>query len=202
VFAFRKHIWELIKHPLSKQAINLYIATIPTVIIVLFYKGFLGDLFQATKLLPFGFFITATLLLFTYLILGKKKEVDYKEINKNSAFLMGISQGFAVLPGISRSGATICTGLLSGEKREETTRFSFIMSIPIILASLIYELATEDVSSIVATETIAPLIFAFITAFIVGIFSIKLMLKIMQNAKYYWFSIYLYIIGALSFFIV
>jgi undecaprenyl-diphosphatase len=123
VFTFRKYIWELIKHPLSKEAINLYIATIPTVLIVLFFKSCLSDYFESSKLLPFGFLITAILLLFTYLIVGKKNEYE-KQINKKSALLMGIAQGFAALPGISRSGATICTGLLSGEKREETVRFS------------------------------------------------------------------------------
>lgn len=203
VFTFRKEIWEMIKHLLSKEAKNIYIATIPTVLLVLFYKTCLNDFFGNSKLLPFGFLATAMFLLLTYFIAGNKKEkINYKDqaMNKKSAFLMGFAQGFAVLPGISRSGATICTGLLSGEKREETTRFSFIMSIPIIIASVAYELFTESVS--ISGIGVAPLIVSFITAFIVGLIFIKLMLKIMKKAKYYWFSIYLIIIAVASFFIV
>lgn len=179
VFTFRKHVWELIKHSLSKEAINLYIATIPTVLIVLFFKSCLSDYFESSKLLPFGFLITAILLLFTYLIVGKKNEYE-KQINRKSALLMGISQGFAALPGISRSGSTICTGLLSGKKREETVRFSFIMSIPIIIASVVYELFTTDISVIANSNMVAPIILSTIIAFVVGIFSIKLMLRIIK----------------------
>lgn len=202
IFAFKKYIWEMIKNPFLKEAVNIYIATIPTVLIVLFYKTYLDNFFTNSKLLPFGFLTTAVLLLLTFLMAGNKTQKKEKIIEKKSAFLMGFAQGFAVLPGISRSGATICTGLLSGEKREETTRFSFIMSIPIIIASVIYELITEDISAIANVDMIAPLIFAFITSFIIGLVSIKFMLKIMKNAKYYWFSIYLFILAIASFFIV
>lgn len=203
VFSFRKEIWEMIKHPLSKESKNIYIATVPTVLLVLFYKTCLDDFFSSSKLLPYGFLTTAMFLLLTYFIAGNKKEkTDYstQPMNKKSAFLMGVAQGFAVLPGISRSGSTICTGLLSGGKREETTRFSFIMSIPIIIASVAYEIFTGSFS--LAGVGVAPLIFSFITAFVVGLIFIKLMLKIMVKAKYYWFSIYLILVAIASFFIV
>ncbi|MDD4110741.1 MAG: undecaprenyl-diphosphate phosphatase [Clostridia bacterium] len=203
IFTFRKYIWELIKHPFSKEAVNLYIATIPTILIVVFLKTYLNNFFENSKLLPFGFLFTAMLLLLTYLILGKKKEEQkVREMKKGSSLLMGFAQGLAVIPGISRAGTTICTGLLSGEQRKETTRFSFIMSIPIIIGSLIYELIFTDISGIATNIMIAPLIVSFLTAFIVGIFSIRIMLKVMGKAKYYWFSIYLFAIAIVSFFII
>lgn len=203
IFTFRKYIWELIKHPLSKQAINLYIATIPTILIVIFFKLYMNNFFENSKILPMGFLFTAMLLLLTYIILGKNKESKkINEVKKSSALLMGITQGFAIIPGISRAGSTICTGLLSGEQRKATTRFSFIMSIPIIIASLIYELITTDISVIATTNIIVPLIVSFLTAFIVGLFSIKIMLKVMEKAKYYWFAIYLFIVAVVSFFVV
>lgn len=201
-FTFRKYIWELIKHPFSKESVKFYIATVPTVLIVIFFKIILNNYFENSKILPFGFLLTGMLLLFTYLINERKNEYKNNQINKKSAFIMGIAQGFAVLPGISRSGSTICAGLLSGEKREETARFSFVMSIPIILASVIYELITEDISTIAISSMIAPILISLLTAFIVGLFSVKMMLKIVKNAKYYWFSIYLFIISIASFFIV
>ncbi len=202
IFTFRKYIWELIKHPFSKESVKFYIATIPTVLIVIFFKIILNNYFENSKLLPFGFLITGTLLLFTYLISEKKNEYQKDQIKKKSAFIMGIAQGFAVLPGISRSGSTICAGLLSGEKREETARFSFVMSIPIILASLIYELITENISIIATSNMLAPILVSLVTAFMVGLLSVKIMLKIIKNAKYYWFSIYLFAISIVSFFVV
>lgn len=202
-YVFRKEIWELIKHPFSKDAVNLYIATIPTVIIVLLTKGLLEDAFASAKLLPYCFLITAILLFFTYLLSKKKKDqIQYRQLKKSSAFIMGVAQGLAVMPGISRSGSTICAGLLAGEECEKTTQFSFLMSIPIILASMAYEFITADLAAVSTSNMIIPLIFAFLSAFIVGIFSIKFMLKIVKNAKYYWFSIYLVALSIVAFFVV
>lgn len=203
VWTFRKYIWGIIKHPLSKDAINIYITIIPTILIVLFFKSYLNDYFANSKLLPYGLLLTATLLLLTYLIQGRRAEQErFCGIKRGNALLMGIVQGFATIPGISRAGSTICTGLLGGEKREEVTRFSFVMSIPIIAGSLIYEFIKGDFLQLGGTSFISPLIVSFLTAFIVGIFAIKFMLRIMKNAKYYWFAIYLFVISFISFFIV
>lgn len=203
IFVFRKYIWEMIKHPFSKDAVSVYIATIPTVLIVFLIKGAFNNFFNNFKLLPYGFMITGLVLLLTYLIAGKKKEDNIKgrPIKYESAILMGIVQGLAIFPGVSRSGSTICTGILSEEKRESATRFSFIMSIPIIVASVAYEFIFGEYISI-SVNMITPLVFAFIAALIVGLFSIRLMLKIMQKAKYYWFSIYLFVLSIISFFII
>ena len=205
VFVFWKDIWELIKHPFSKNAVNLYIATIPTVIIVLIFKKFIESSFENASLLPFCFMLTAVLLLITYLLSNKKNKVEYEnycEIKKSSAFSMGISQGIAVIPGISRSGSTICTALILGENRKESAKFSFLMSIPIIIASMIYEILFSTSSVSINEIGILPLIIAFLSAFFVGILSIKFMLKVVENAKYYYFSIYLFVLSIVSLFVV
>ena len=209
VFVLRKELWELIKHPFGRKAINLYIATIPTVFIVLLTKSFLEDSFQNAKLLPYCFLITAFLLLLTFFI---KKKYNYKnlnflnkdEFNKNTktSLLMGIAQGLAILPGISRSGSTICAGLINGENKETVARFSFLMSVPIIIASMIWEIASGSLHNIANSDMILPLIVSFLSAFLIGILSIKLMLKVVKKAKYYWFSIYLIFISIVSFFLV
>ena len=207
-FVLRKEIWQLIRHPFSLEARNLYIATIPTVMIVLLSKGFLEDQFSSAKLLPYCFILTAILLAVTNVIdeRNKKKNLYYPDQgfrnNVRSSLVMGIAQGLAVLPGISRSGSTICAGLLAGENREKTAKFSFLMSIPIILGSMLYEILKGDYGTLASTSMIAPLIVAFLSAFLVGIFSIKLMLRVVQNAKYYWFSIYLVGVSILAFFVV
>ena len=202
VIVFYKEIWQLIKHPFSKQAINLYIATIPTVTIVLLFKAFIEKFFNNASLLPFCFMFTAFLLVITQ-FLSNKKQVDFnKQIKTSSAFIMGISQGFAVIPGISRSGSTICTGLILGEEREQTAKFSFLMSIPIIFASLLYEIIFTDSVITIKTVGVLPLLIAFLSAFLVGILSIKFMLRVVKNSKYYYFSIYLIALSILSFFII
>ena len=207
IFVFWKDILNLIKHPLSKQAINLYIATIPTVIIVLIFKKFIESSFENASLLPFCFMLTAVLLLITYFLSNRKNKADveyenYCEIKRTSALAMGISQGLAVIPGISRSGSTICTGLILGENRKESAKFSFLMSIPIIIASMLYEIIFSSSTASIQEIGILPLIVAFISAFLVGILSIKVMLKIVEKAKYYYFSIYLIILSIISLFVV
>ena len=207
VFVFWKDIWELIKHPFSKPAINLYVATIPTVVIVLIFKKFIESSFENASLLPFCFMLTAVLLLITYFLSNRKNkgQVEYEnycEIKRSSAFAMGISQGLAVIPGISRSGSTICTGLILGENRKESAKFSFLMSIPIIIASMIYEIVFSSSTASINAIGAMPLIVAFIAAFLVGIISIKFMLKVVEKAKYYYFSIYLIILSIISLFVV
>lgn len=201
VIVFRKDILYLIRHPFSLEAKKLYIATVPTVIIVLIFEGFIENTFGG-NLLPYCFLITAILLFIAEMLKDKKPSLK-KEISYRSAFLMGISQGIAVLPGISRSGSTICTGLFAGENREEVAKFSFLMSIPIIIASMLYEVLGAVVNKTpIFVGNVFPVIIAFLFAFIVGIFAIKVMLKIVSKAKYFGFSIYLIIVAILSFFII
>lgn len=196
VIYFRKEVIELIKKPFSKDAVLLYIATIPTVLLVLLFKGFVEDSFSGS-LLPFCFIFTAVLLLISQ-ILSKQNN---KPITKKNAFIMGIAQGIATLPGISRSGSTICTGLILGQDKEKTAKFSFLMSIPIILASMAYELL--KVFKFGAGEiAVVPTVIAFIVAFVSGFLSIKLMLSAVKKLKLYWFSIYLFIVGIISFFVI
>lgn len=202
VIVFYKDIWQLIRHPFSKQAVNLYVATIPTIVIVLIFKAFIEGFFNDASLLPFCFMFTAFLLLVTHFLSNKKSTDFNRKFKTSSALIMGISQGFAVIPGISRSGTTICTGLILGEERQQTAKFSFLMSIPIILASLIYEIVFTDSASTINAVGVLPLLIAFFSAFLVGIFSIKFMLKIVQESKYYYFSIYLIALSILSLFVI
>ncbi|MBR4998593.1 MAG: undecaprenyl-diphosphate phosphatase, partial [Clostridia bacterium] len=133
IFCYRKKLIELIKNPKNPTTFNLIIATIPTVIIVLLFNKFLEDNFSIHTLV-WGFLLSAILLLVADL-----KKTGHKPLNKQSAVYMGLTQGLALLPGISRSGSTLTCGLLLGYDKQETLDFSFLMSIPIILASAIYE---------------------------------------------------------------
>lgn len=194
-----KDIIFLVKKPFGKTATKLYIATIITIIFVFIFKSTFENAFSGA-FLPICFLITAFVLLLTELV-GKK--TNNKPINKKSAILIGLAQGVAVLPAISRSGATICTAILCGVGRENASKFSFLLSIPIILASVTYEIfdAIKMGAPIIDTP-ILPTLTAFLTAFIVGVLCVKFMLKTFQKVKLWYFSIYLFLISILSIFVI
>ena len=190
LYCYRKRIWNLVRHPINKTNLNLIIATIPTIIIVLLFNTFLEDNFSTSSLV-WGFLISAVLLLFADLIKhGKNK------ITKKSALIMGISQGLALLPGISRSGTTLVAGLFSKVEKNEALDFSFLMSIPIIIASAVYE--SFKLFTCQLTINWLGIFIVMITSFIFGILSIKIMLKIVKKNKLYYFSIYLIILSLIT----
>ena len=180
VWVFRQKIFGLVRKPLNKTNLCLLIATAITCTMVLAYNPVMS-----VNILPITFLITAIVLFATTLI---PKGTRTHATAKSSAFI-GFVQGIAVLPGISRSGSTIAAGLFTGTDRKSAAEFAFLMSIPIIIASLLFTLISNPTS----TETLdfVPLIFGFITALFVGIFAIKFMLHVVQNIKLHYFSFYL-----------
>lgn len=193
-----KDVKFLIKHPFSRPAQMIYLATIPTVIIVILFKGVFEDAFSG-GLLPICFAITAVLLATTQLF---AKNVPGKNITPKTSILVGMVQGLAVLPGISRSGSTICTAVLCGVSKEKASSFSFLLSIPIILASIASELLDAiTTGQAVLSVPIVPTITAAITAFVVGCISIKFMLSMFQKVSLWWFVGYLLFISAVSLFV-
>lgn len=190
----RKDVWELIKHPFSDKTMKLVVATISTCIIVLLLMPIVNLSFSGA-FLPICFFISAVLLFVTSVLSKKKKEGGFSY--KNS-LIMGIAQGLAVFPGISRSGSTICAGLLSGGDKEEVAKFSFLMSIPIILLSMVMEIYKITVQGQALSVDVLGVVLGFITAFVVGMLAIKLMLAFTKKANFKWFALYLFIITVLS----
>ena len=193
---FWRDILKLIKFPFSKDTIMLVVATIPTCIIALVFMPLIKASFGG-NFLPISFLITAILLVVTELFTKNKKEFSYK-----TAIIMGIAQGFAVFPGISRSGSTICAGILAGGDKKECTKFSFLMSIPIILLSLIMEIYEGISGGIAISYPISAIIIAFIIAFLSGIFAIKFMMKLTEKGKLWWFSCYLLLLSVVTFFVI
>lgn len=187
IFCYRKRLYTLIRHPFNKTNLNLIIATIPTVILVLLFNTFFEDSFS-TKTLIWGFLISAVLL-----FIADFKKDSMKPITKRSALYMGLAQGLALLPGISRSGSTLVCGLLVGVEKNEALDFSFLMSIPIIIASAVYE--SFKLFSAQITINWLGIFVVMITSFTFGILSIKIMLKLVKKNKLYFFSIYLIVLS-------
>jgi undecaprenyl-diphosphatase len=123
------------------------------------------------------------------------KQRNQKFGYKHASF-MGVMQAVAVLPGISRSGSTMAVGMLSGANKQDACEFTFLMSIPIIIASALFE--TIEMFTTGVNIQIMPSIIVFVTSFIFGILSIKLMLKVLKNNKLYVFSIYILILSVFT----
>lgn len=196
VIVFRKDILYMIKHPLSPQTINLCLATIPTCIIVLVLMPLVNASFGGGYL-AVCFLLSAGLLFFT-----QRSPKSATCFIKKNALIMGIAQGLAVFPGISRSGTTICAGLLSGGDKKECAKFSFLMSLPIIFLSMIMEIGEIALGGQSVTVKPVGMILAFLIAFAVGILSIKLMIKLTEKSNFKWFSLYLVLLGIVTLFLI
>ncbi|MBO7528201.1 MAG: undecaprenyl-diphosphate phosphatase [Clostridia bacterium] len=225
VYVLKHEVLGLFKHPFSNITKKLVVATIPTVIIVLVFKNIFKDAFLG-KYLPFCFMVTAFVILLCEILNknGNKNTISstlptqqnhyYKNdpkidlsasqinIGYKTAIIMGIMQGVAVLPGISRSGFTICGGLIAKENREDVARFSFLMSIPIILASLVFEIYDFYSSGMALSFNWYDLLVGFLIATLVGIFSARFMLKFVSKHSLMPFVVYLVFVSILSFFVI
>jgi len=198
IVAFRREIFSLITGAFkfrlnseTKYLIKIGISMIPVFIVGIFFKEFVESLFGSGLLIVgISLLITSSLLMLSHIIKPKERELS----NRN-AFIIGVAQAIAVLPGLSRSGATISTGLILGVKREEIARFSFLMVLIPILGEAFLELVSGDFSS--ATTGINPLslLAGFTAAFISGLFACKVMIALVKRAKLTGFALYCLIVG-------
>lgn len=200
VVVLRKQIWELIKKPFSKQSLQIVVACICTLVVAIVFKTFIENSFGGA-ILPYCFLITAVLLLITQFLAKRIKMGN--SINYKTAALIGLVQGVAILPGISRSGSTICAGLLCKRDRKEAADFSFIISLPIIVGSAVLDIIKiaksggEVINSL--SLPIGAIILSFAVSFVVGLLCVKWMRKLTEKNILWPFSVYLVIIAILSF---
>lgn len=186
-----KEIVGLFKKPFSNLG-YLVLATIPAGVLgVVFSLAFDLDALFAdyTWLLAITFLLTATELIFAERI-AKKKQMN-NGINVKTSLIMGAGQAFGVLPGLSRSGTTISAGCLAKVEKEKNANFTFLMSIPIIVAAAGMELVGGIMDGTLVSVDFLPLIIGMVTAMVCGYVAIKFMLKIIKKANYKWFSVYL-----------
>ncbi len=178
-----------------KFVMLVIVSTIPTGIIGIAAKDLI-ELASSVLIVPGICLIITSILLF---IADRCKEGSKtpKHVSYTNAFIIGICQGFATLPGISRSGTTITACLLSGFDRRFAVKYSFIMSIPAILGSVVLQLFDLDITQITSSEWINYLA-GTLTAAAVGYICIKIMLFVVKEKKYTIFSIYCLIVGAIS----
>ena len=118
-------------------------------------------------------------------------DIQNLSINKKTAFIIGLSQAIACFPAISRSGTTIACALLCNVRKEDATKYSFLISIPIIIASCVMEIFDYIKSPTPFNIEIWHVILGFLVAFLIGLASIKIMTKLVNKGKLYYFSFYL-----------
>ena len=182
----------------TRYAINIIISMIPVGIVGLLFKDKVEEIFgQGLLVVGICLLITATLLAFAHVARPRQRE----NITPIHAFIIGIAQAIAVLPGLSRSGSTIATGLLLGDKKEKLAQFSFLMVIPPILGEALLD--TKDIIEVgfsQAMNGISPLaaITGFVAAFAFGCIACKWMINIVKKGKLAYFAIYCAIVGIVA----
>jgi undecaprenyl-diphosphatase len=200
IVVFHKDILKLLKGLLTFRwndetayIARIFISMIPVIFLGIFFKEEVEGFFTGNVVLVGSMLIvTSILLLSTYLVKNNTKKISFFD-----SFIIGVAQALAVLPGISRSGATISTGLLLGNKKANVTRFSFLMVlIPIIGANFkdIYDggISAEDGIGII------PLLVGFLAAFISGLLACKWMIGIVKKGNLIYFAMYCFLIGTIA----
>lgn len=199
IVIFRKEIFQIIhglfqfkKNEEFEFSIKIIISMIPAVVIGLLFEEQLEEFFNGNVLLV-GFMLLITGLLL--LLADKAKNTD-KPVSYLNALIIGVSQAIAMLPGISRSGATISTSVLLGVDRTKAARFSFLMVVPLIFGKV-----AKDVNDGVISfrdENFLVMAVGFLAAFISGLVACNWMITLVQKSKLYYFSIYCFIVGTIA----
>ena len=178
----------------TKYALNILVSMIPVGIVGVFFKDKVEEAFGAGLLIVgVMLIVTSVLLIFSYYAKPRQKE----HISLWDAFVIGVAQACAVLPGLSRSGSTIATGLMLGDKKEKLAQFSFLMVIPPIIGEALLDIlkAVKGEEALGGSIDIFPLAVGFLAAFLSGCFACKLMINMVKKGKLVYFGIYCAIVG-------
>ncbi len=196
IAAYWQDLRELLKKPFQKYTYLLIAGTIPTGIIGLASRDDFEVLFSSVRTVGYMLLVTGVILLIAEYV--SRNIFPSSRFRYWQAIVIGLAQGLAITPGISRSGTTIAAGMLLGLKREEAARFSFLMSIPAILGAAILEGKDIVFTQHIDPSLFLPYLLGAITAGIFGYLSIKLLLGILNRGKLYYFSFYCWIVGILT----
>ena len=199
IVVFRKDVWTIIKGVLQFKwnedlqfVAKIVVSMLPAAIIGYTYESELSELFDGNiKFVGFMLIITALLL-----YLADKAKDTSKNISFKNALVIGFSQAIAMLPGISRSGATISTSVLLGNDKTKAARFSFLMVVPLIFGKIAKDIIGGELTY--DSMNFTSLSIGFVAAFISGLLACTWMIKLVKNSKLIYFSIYCLIVGLIA----
>ncbi len=200
IIVFRKDILEIIKglfqfkyNEETQFSLKIIISMIPAALVGILFEDYIESFFKGNILLVGVMLLLTGLLLF----LADKAKNTLKSVSYSNAFVIGIAQMIAILPGISRSGATISTSVLLGVDRGKAARFSFLMVVPLILGKVAKDIL--DGGTIMGTGSEAiPFIAGFFAALITGVVACVWMIALVKKSKLVYFSIYCFIVGLIA----
>jgi len=199
IVVFRKDILAIIKGLLAFKWIEetqfitkIVVSMIPAAVVGLFFEEEFEQLFNGNILLVGCMLILTAMLLF---LADKAKDTD-KKVSFKNAFVIGISQAIAILPGISRSGATISTSVLLGNDKTKAARFSFLMVVPLIFGKIAKDVLGGELTY--ENHNFSALVIGFIAAFIAGLFACTWMIALVKKNKLSYFAIYCIAIGLIA----
>ena len=212
VVVFWSAIWQLLKgffqfkyNDETDYVCKILVSLIPVALVGFLFKDQVDALFSGSlKQVAVGLCITALLLLVSDQVGRRIRAPKAKDtrngISYGQAALVGVAQAFAVVPGVSRSGSTIATGLLSGVRRDVMAQFSFLM----VLIPIIGEQSLDLLKAVLGQESfggvgVVPLVLGFVAAFLSGLFACKVMIAIVRKAKLTWFAAYCLLVAVLIF---
>lgn len=201
IIVFRKDILRLLRGLFKFQyndetdyILKICVSMIPVFVVGMFFKDFVEDLFSSLAVVGAALILTSQLLLFSDIRSAKTKENTGRNgISYLQAFVVGLAQAFAVIPGLSRSGTTISTGLLCGVKRENVAQFSFLMVLVPILGEAFLDIVGGDAAQ--SSVGALPLALGFVSAFVSGLFACKVMIALVKKASLKWFALYCAAVG-------
>ncbi len=199
IVVFRKDVWEILRglfqfkwNEESQFSVKILISMIPAALIGLYFEDSMEQFFGGNIVLV-GFMLIITALL---LFLADQAKDSHTKVSNLNALVIGISQAIAVLPGISRSGATISTSVLLGIDKSRAARFSFLMVVPLILGKMAKDLLGGNL--VFQGEQFTLLSAGFVAAFLSGLLACTWMIKIVRQSKLTYFAIYCILVGILA----
>ncbi len=210
-FMYWRDLWDLIKEffitiadlltgkglrlderPTRKLGLLIITASIPTAIIGFAFNDFFEGLYSNILFIGIGFLITGTMLFLSERFGSNSR--DLKHMNFRNAIFIGILQGIAIYPGISRSGSTLVGGLTTGLKRDFAVRFAFLISVPAIMGSALLE-GKDALEEGIDPSVFGPVLAGMAVAAVSGVIAIKAMIKVVSDKKLKYFSYYVWVLG-------
>lgn len=207
IVVFRKQIWDLLcglfrfsYNQETDYIFKIAVSMIPVFVVGMFFKDAVSALFDGLVVVGCALLVTSVLLYLSD-VLGAKSAAAQKNPAQNGisywqAFVVGLAQAVAVIPGLSRSGSTIATGLLCGVKREVMAQFSFLMVLVPILGEAFLDLLDGGFADSASAIGVLPLVLGFAAAFLSGLFACRVMINLVKKTSLKWFALYCAIVGA------
>ena len=180
------------ERPTRKLGLLIIAATIPTAIIGFAFNDFFESLYSNILLIGIGFMITGTMMFLSEKFGSNSRDLEH--MNFRNAIFIGVMQGIAICPGISRSGSTLVGGLTTGLKRDFAVRFAFLISVPAIMGSAVFE-GKDALEAGIDPSVIGPILAGMAVAAVSGVVAIKAMIKVVSDKKLKYFSYYVWVLG-------